>query len=159
MSSNSALAMTAIGLDMGTTVRTTRLTTERRDGGRAARRCAAQLECAALLSRRHAQGAHASRRTAHSFTRSSFLSAPSVFPSSLQYCYVGVYKNGGVEVIANEQGNRATPACLACTPKERVVGEAAYNHQHLNQANTIYHVSGQQQKLTRRGGGEGTQNE
>jgi len=71
---------------------------------------------------------------------------------------VGVYKNGGVEVIANEQGNRATPACLACTPKERVVGEAAYNHQHLNQANTIYHVSRTQQQQTRRGG-EGKQNE
>lgn len=56
------------------------------------------------------------------------------------YCYVGVYKNGSVEVIANEQGNRATPCFVAYTPKERVVGEAAYNHQHLNQANTLYHV-------------------
>lgn len=157
MSSNSALAMTAIGIDMGTTVRTTRLATERRDGGRAARRCAAQSECAALLSLA-VRRVHM-RRVAL-LTRS--LAPPSspctLFPSSLQYCYVGVYKNGGVEVIANEQGNRATPACLACTPKERVVGEAAYNHQHLNQANTIYHVSGQQQKQTRRGG-EGTQNE
>jgi len=56
------------------------------------------------------------------------------------YCYVGVYKNGSVEVVANEQGNRATPAYLSFTAKERVVGEAAYNHQHLNQANTIYHA-------------------
>jgi heat shock protein 1/8 len=51
-----------------------------------------------------------------------------------------VYKNGSVEVIANEQGNRATPAYVAFTSKERVVGEAAYNHQHLNQSNTIYHA-------------------
>jgi heat shock protein 1/8 len=51
-----------------------------------------------------------------------------------------VYKNNSVEVIANEQGNRATPAFLSFTAKERVVGEAAYNHQHLNQANTIYHA-------------------
>lgn len=56
------------------------------------------------------------------------------------YCYVGVYKNNSVEVIANEQGNRATPSFLSFTAKERVVGEAAYNHQHLNQANTIYHA-------------------
>ena len=37
---------------------------------------------------------------------------------------MGVYKNGSVEVIANEQGNRATPAYLSFTAKERVVGEA-----------------------------------
>jgi molecular chaperone DnaK (HSP70) len=35
-----------------------------------------------------------------------------------------VYKNGGVEVIANEQGNRATPCYIGFTAKERVVGEA-----------------------------------
>lgn len=43
-------------------------------------------------------------------------------------------------MIANEQGNRATPAFLSFTPKERVVGEAAYNFQHLNSTNTIYHA-------------------
>lgn len=51
-----------------------------------------------------------------------------------------MYKNNTVEVIANEQGNRATPAFLSFTPKERVVGEAAYNHQHLAQSNTLYHT-------------------
>lgn len=42
--------------------------------------------------------------------------------------------------ICCAQGNRATPAYLSFTAKERVVGEAAYNHQHLNQAHTIYHA-------------------
>ncbi len=58
-----------------------------------------------------------------------------------QYAYVGVVKNATVEVIANEQGNRGTPCYVSFSAKERAVGEAAYNQQHFNIANTIYHAS------------------
>ncbi|CAN6289868.1 unnamed protein product [Urochloa humidicola] len=44
------------------------------------------------------------------------------------------------EVIANDQGNRLTPSCVAFTDAERFVGEAAANQATLNPANTVSEV-------------------
>nr|CDI70151.1 heat shock protein 70 [Echinococcus granulosus] len=53
---------------------------------------------------------------------------------------VGVIQNGRVEIIANDQGNRITPSCVAFTNKERLIGEAAINQAAMNPTNTVFDV-------------------
>eukprot|EP00456_Euglypha_rotunda_P010217 TRINITY_DN1251_c0_g1_i28.p1 TRINITY_DN1251_c0_g1~~TRINITY_DN1251_c0_g1_i28.p1 ORF type:complete len:113 (-),score=25.61 TRINITY_DN1251_c0_g1_i28:27-365(-) len=48
------------------------------------------------------------------------------------YSCVGVFKDGRVQIIANDQGNRITPSYVAFSDTERLVGDAAKNQASLN---------------------------
>lgn len=59
--------------------------------------------------------------------------------SKLFLCSVGVFKNGRVEIIANDQGNRITPSYVAFTREgERLIGDAAKNQLTSNPENTVF---------------------
>ena len=54
---------------------------------------------------------------------------------------VGVFKNGRVEIIANDQGNRITPSYVAFTAEgERLIGDSAKNQLTSNPENTVFDV-------------------
>jgi len=56
------------------------------------------------------------------------------------YSCVGVFNNGQVEIIANDQGNRITPSYVAWSGDERLVGDAAKNQATINPENTVFDV-------------------
>ncbi|KAG2494134.1 hypothetical protein HYH03_007772 [Edaphochlamys debaryana] len=56
------------------------------------------------------------------------------------YSCVGVFKDGKVEIIANDQGNRITPSYVAFTDTERLIGDAAKNQATSNPKRTVYDV-------------------
>ncbi|XP_006813484.1 endoplasmic reticulum chaperone BiP-like [Saccoglossus kowalevskii] len=57
------------------------------------------------------------------------------------YSCVGVYKNGHVIIIANDQGNRITPSYVAFTAdRGRLIGDDAKNQLQSNPENTVFGV-------------------
>jgi len=57
------------------------------------------------------------------------------------YSCVGVFKNGRVEIIANDQGNRITPSYVAFMEGgERLVGDAAKNQATIHPESTVFDV-------------------
>jgi heat shock 70kDa protein 1/2/6/8 len=54
------------------------------------------------------------------------------------YSCVAVWRRNRGEVIANDQGSRLTPSCVAFTDIERLVGEGAKNQAYRNPTNTVY---------------------
>lgn len=51
---------------------------------------------------------------------------------------VGVFQNGKVEIIANDQGNRTTPSYVAFTDTERLIGDSAKSQVAMNPTNTVF---------------------
>ncbi|GBE58786.1 heat shock protein [Babesia ovata] len=56
------------------------------------------------------------------------------------YSCVGIYKNGRVEIITNEMGNRITPSYVSFVDDMTKVGEAAKSDATINYTNTIFDV-------------------
>jgi heat shock protein 5 len=57
------------------------------------------------------------------------------------YSCVGYYKNGRVEIIANDQGNRITPSYVAWDENdERLIGDGAKNQATINPEKTLFDV-------------------
>lgn len=57
------------------------------------------------------------------------------------YSCVGVFQNGRVEIIANDQGNRITPSYVAWDNNgERLIGDAAKNQATVNPESTVFDV-------------------
>ncbi|VDK34877.1 unnamed protein product [Taenia asiatica] len=53
---------------------------------------------------------------------------------------VGVLQNSEVEIIANAQGYRKMPSCVAFTDGECLIGDAAKNQAAINPQNTVFDV-------------------
>ena len=56
------------------------------------------------------------------------------------FCCVGIYRNGRVEIIPNEMGNKITPSYISFTDNDRLIGEAAVEQLESNAQNTIFDV-------------------
>ncbi|XP_023046101.1 LOW QUALITY PROTEIN: heat shock 70 kDa protein 6 [Piliocolobus tephrosceles] len=58
----------------------------------------------------------------------------------IAYSCVGVFQQGHVEILANDQGNGTTPSYVAFTDTQRLFGDAAKSQVALNPHNTVFHA-------------------
>lgn len=56
------------------------------------------------------------------------------------YSVCAIFKNGNVEIIPNDQGNRTTPSFILFDNEEIIVGDIAKNRAQINPKNTIFDV-------------------
>lgn len=56
------------------------------------------------------------------------------------YSCVGIYRDGRVDIVPNDQGNRITPSYVAWDGDERLIGDAAKNQATVNPQNTVFDV-------------------
>ena len=54
------------------------------------------------------------------------------------YSCVSYMRNGQVEIVPNDQGNRTTPSWVAFTAEERLIGDAAKSQASSNPTNTVF---------------------
>ena len=52
------------------------------------------------------------------------------------YSCVGVWQNGRVQIVANDQGGRTMPSYVSFSDNERLIGDAAKNQVAMNPHNT-----------------------
>jgi heat shock protein 1/8 len=56
------------------------------------------------------------------------------------YSSVAVWKDGKVEIVANEHGNITTPSFVSFNDNKRLIGDAAKNQASTNPSNTIFDI-------------------
>lgn len=56
------------------------------------------------------------------------------------YSCVGIFRNGAVEIIANDQGDRTTASYVSFQDNERLIGGSAKNLSSSNPENTVYEI-------------------
>ena len=56
------------------------------------------------------------------------------------YSCVGVFRDGKVEIIPNDMGNRKPHSCVAFTETGRLIGDSAKHQAAMNPANTIFGI-------------------
>jgi len=54
------------------------------------------------------------------------------------FCSVSVFKNGGVDIIADAENNQFIPSYVAFTKTSRLVGNSAKNQLNMNPSQTIF---------------------